>query len=489
MYRTYKFKLDNSKFKITDEGYLICQGACSRTGIQNYPNEKGDGVIREFRPDEEVFSRESMDTHKMIPVTMYHPDDLVDSGTFKNLAVGVTGSSPRKEGNFVINDFKIMDKETVESILAKKDRGKTTEISMGYHCKVMDQKGVFDDEAYDAIQRNIRCNHAALCDQGTARAGGGASLRLDGSEELALFLLDKNDKRKLQTVIISNEIAKNAEAARKIAAKFGDIKKIDTTESSFRFRQMEPGRFKEGTFKTFQVPGKPGVSLVFGTLKERKDSMKTLKKEAINVGEFHMDSIDCEYDDDSESLMNRLSVKLDEAVGVIKKMIGIVTISKTDHDKAIKEAKDEHDKIRAQVDQLNADKEKSDKDLKELSNVNSPRVLEMIQSKARIKTVADYFEVDTEGKSEKDIKIAILGKVSPDYKFDGESDSYINGRFDLIAEKVDSTKTDDKKAMDSLASFTRNSKGNNDDKKDARSIFMENSRNAHKTGTVFPTEQ
>jgi hypothetical protein len=491
MYRTFKFKLDNEKFKLTDEGYLICEGSCARTGIQNYPKEDG-GIVREFRSPDEVFSKESLDTHKAIPITMYHPDCAVDASTFKDIVVGITGTNPRKDNRFVVNNFKIMDKATVDEILAKKDRGESTEISMGYHCQLEEKQGLFNDEKYDAIQKEIRCNHAALCDEGTARAGSGARLRLDSdknSTELALFLLDQRGKRPIQTIIISKEIAKTASAARKIAKEFGEIKKTEETGESFRFRQMEPGLFKEKSFRTFQVPGKPGVSLVFGTLKERKDTMPILKKDAIKAGGFTMDAINEEFEDGSEGLVNRLSAKLDEAVSEIEKLIENAKTVKADGEKTDKEKNDELDKIRAQADQLKEDKDKLEKEIAELSDMNSERVQDMIKETARIKAVADHFEVDTKDKTDKEIKIAVIKSESPECKVDEETDGYIDGRFDLIAEKVDAAKKDDKDAKDSLRDFTRNSKKTTEPKNNVRETFMKNTRDAYKTGTSFPATQ
>ncbi len=488
MYRTFKFKLDNEKFKKTDEGYLICQGACSRTGIQNYPKEDGDGIIREFRSPDEVFSQDSLDTHKAIPITMYHPDYAVDASTFKNIVVGITGTSPRKDNRFVVNDFKIMDKATVDEILAKRDRGESTEISMGYHCQCEEKEGFFNDEKYDAIQKEIRCNHAALCDEGTARAGSGARLRLDGDKdsiELALYLLDQRGKRPVQTIIISKEIAKTDSEAKKIAKEFGKTKKIDEIDNSFRFRQMEPGLFKDDSLKTFQVPGKPGVSLVFGTLKERKDAMPILKKDAIKAGGFTMDAISEEFDDGSEGLINRLSAKLDEAVSEIGKLIKDAESVKTDSVKTDKEKTDELDKIRATADQLKEDKDKLEKEIAELSDMNSEKVQTMIKETAKIKTVADHFKVETKDKTDKEIKVAVIKSVSPECKVDEETDGYINGRFDLIAEKVDTEKEDDKKAKDSLGGFITNLKKTSEPKDDARENFKKRSQDAWKHGNVF----
>jgi phage-related protein (TIGR01555 family) len=77
----------------------------------------------------------------------------------------------------------------------------------------------------------------------------------------------RSDGRELQTIIISKEISSNIEEATKIARKFGKITKTETTKSSFRFRQKNPGKFVKGSFKTFNPPKQKGVSLVFGELK------------------------------------------------------------------------------------------------------------------------------------------------------------------------------------------------------------------------------
>jgi hypothetical protein len=482
MLREYKFKLDNSKFQITDEGYLVCQGACARTGIQNYNDEKG-GIIKEFRSEKEVFSSDSLDTHKMVPITMYHPGEKVNSENFKDYTVGVTGSSPKKDSDFVINEFKIMEKSIVDDILKRKERGESIEISMGYDCDVIEEKGMFNDQTYDAIQTKIRINHAALCDQGTARAGRGAKLRFD-SEELTECLLDQ--ERELQTIIVSKDIAKNSTEAKKIAEKFGVIKKVEEKENTFRFRQRDPGLFVDKSFKTFKVPGKPGVSLVFGTLKGKID-MKKFNKDSIHVGDFHMDSINLDYDESSEPLVSRLSAKLDESVEYVKKLISEKEKLVKDNEQNLKTKSGEHDKVRAELDQLKADKEKLDSELKELSDVNSERVQKMIESKALLKSVADHFKLDIEGKSDKDIKIAVIKAVSPECKLDKESDGYIDGRFDLIVEKAKTDKKSMKDNVDSLSEFTKKSK-TEEKKEDARQNFIDRSSTAWKTGSVFETK-
>lgn len=76
------------------------------------------------------------------------------------------------------------------------------------------------------------------------------------------------EKREIQTFVVSKEIASSVAEAKKIAEDF-DMKtsKVDETSSSYRFRQRDPGDFKEGSFRSFQPPGKKGVTMVFGALK------------------------------------------------------------------------------------------------------------------------------------------------------------------------------------------------------------------------------
>lgn len=497
MLRTYKFKLDAEKFKITPEGYLDCVGVCARTGIQTYiDNGK---PFKEFRSEQEVFNHDSLKTHKLVPVTIQHPESVVNSENFKNFTIGVTGTSPRKDGDHLLNDFRIMDKEAVDWIIERRDRSESVEISMGYNSEIDPTPGEFRGETYDALQKNIRINHAALCDQGQARAGRSAKLRLDNdpnSKELALFLLDRKATDSLKAIVVSKKIANTVEDARKIAREFGATGKVEVTESDFSFGQTDPGNFKTDslTIKTFNIPGKEGVSLVFGTLKERKDSMKTFKKDGVNIDNFHMDQVELEYHDDSESVVSLIGRKLDEAIGVIKDMIASRDTAKKDSEEAIATEKKETEGMKARADQFETDNKKLKEEVNELTNLDSDRMQGLIKDKSKIKAVAAYFKVDTKDKTDKQIKLDVIKTVSSDFdteKEENQGDGYVNGRFDLI---FDTAREDIEKmetSKDSLSSFLKNAeeKKKGTQKTDIRAKFMADSQNAWKTGTSFPVEQ
>lgn len=78
-------------------------------------------------------------------------------------------------------------------------------------------------------------------------------------------------KPNLQTVIVSKKVAKTRAGATKVARKYANrIYTSRETKTSWRFRQRPPKDFVQKSFRTFPVPGSPGISLVYGTLKKPK---------------------------------------------------------------------------------------------------------------------------------------------------------------------------------------------------------------------------
>ena len=77
----------------------------------------------------------------------------------------------------------------------------------------------------------------------------------------------ERDSATVATLILSKEKFKKLDDARKWVIDH-DYKagKVDETETSFRFRQIDPGRFKDGSMKTMELGD--GISAVVGRLKE-----------------------------------------------------------------------------------------------------------------------------------------------------------------------------------------------------------------------------
>lgn len=177
--------------KRTPEGFLRVDGSkIARTGIQIY--RRGDNSeYREFRPPEEVFSDETLESFALVPMTDGHPSQLLTAEDAKAHAVGAVGA-PIKGGTaagaeWIRADISVWDAEAIKSI-----EGGRVELSAGYTCELDETPGEWNGQKYDAVQRKIRANHLALVD--VARAGPEARLKLDRMD--GEQVVEKSDRAK-----------------------------------------------------------------------------------------------------------------------------------------------------------------------------------------------------------------------------------------------------------------------------------------------------
>lgn len=156
-----------------EDGALLVDARVARTGIQLYTGKECKrpdlGVVRVYRPADEVFSKDSMATFAHRPVTMGHPG-LVDASNWRDHAVGQTGEEIAKDGETVRVPLMISDAESIRRV----ESGER-ELSAGYVSMLDWTPGETPDgEKYDAVQRDIRINHVAVVE----RARGGSQLRI-----------------------------------------------------------------------------------------------------------------------------------------------------------------------------------------------------------------------------------------------------------------------------------------------------------------------
>ena len=168
--------VDAAGFRITKDGYMVAEASVARTGIQLYSaSELGmDGdpqrVVRVYRSQQEVFAADAMASYAHRPITVDHPQVLVDASNWKEYAKGQTGDEVVRDGQFVRVPLLLMDAAAIADFNAGK-----RELSMGYTMDLEIENGMTDDgEKYDAVQTNLRMNHLAL----VSRARGGSNLRL-----------------------------------------------------------------------------------------------------------------------------------------------------------------------------------------------------------------------------------------------------------------------------------------------------------------------
>lgn len=154
--------------RTTPDGYLVGEVRCARTGLQQYLGlELGLGtmdVINVYRPEAEVFHKDSLASYAHKPISDNHPPTDITAENWKQYAGGDVGSDVMRDGDFVKVPYKLMDAALIRQVRAGK-----AEVSMGYTAELDFVDGVTDNgEHYQAIQRNIRINHLAIVDQGRA---------------------------------------------------------------------------------------------------------------------------------------------------------------------------------------------------------------------------------------------------------------------------------------------------------------------------------
>ena len=204
----------NSQRVYTDEGFLRVPGKAARTGIQEYlASELGlkdrapNDIIRVYRPAEEVFNDESLQSYLGADVTNNHPSTLVNASTYRNTSVGVVTSIGRQDGDFVTVDMVIKDKDAIKAV----ETGKC-ELSAGYTAVYDDTPGTTPEgEPYDFRQTQIKINHVAIVDR--ARAGANARI-FDEERGRVMLKIDICDG-----VSIEVEDAKQAEAIQFVVSK------------------------------------------------------------------------------------------------------------------------------------------------------------------------------------------------------------------------------------------------------------------------------
>ena len=183
-------RISANKYK-TPEGYLVCvDSVLARTGKQTYRKNEifvdcnDDTEIEVDRKPEEVFSEATLASFENKPITIEHPDEDVNTGNFKNLAVGFVRDIHRGKDNgqdVMLGTLVITDEEAISAV----ESGELLDLSCGYDCDIEDSE--------NPQQRNIRGNHVALCENGRA----GIARIVDSVKDVALPASIKKDIQRI----------------------------------------------------------------------------------------------------------------------------------------------------------------------------------------------------------------------------------------------------------------------------------------------------
>lgn len=206
-------RFDTVEFRAqkTEEGFIRDVPVIGRTGILRYKN--ADGTDRyEYRPPEEAFDADSLNSIMGKPVTVGHIA-MVNSGNVDNVKpIGSVLSAGRQDGDTIRADVMIYNLPTA-----------ARELSCGYCCDYDPTPGEINGQHYDGIQRRIRYNHLAVVPRGRA---GIARLNMDGDQEIENEKLDEGDDKvaeKLAKVRLDNGL--EYDAAPEVAVAFEHLRK------------------------------------------------------------------------------------------------------------------------------------------------------------------------------------------------------------------------------------------------------------------------
>lgn len=174
----FRDRLTLDKRRRNSDGYMAIHARAARTGIQQYmgievdPDGEHfarDEIVNVYRPAEEVFDKASVASFIGKPITNDHPKEAVTSENWKDLACGTIMGAARDtvdSGDFLGFDLAFMDANLIADVEAGK-----RELSNGYGADLSIEDGIAPcGTAYQAVQRNIRGNHAAVVDSGRAGA-------------------------------------------------------------------------------------------------------------------------------------------------------------------------------------------------------------------------------------------------------------------------------------------------------------------------------
>lgn len=172
----------------TPEGFLVARAPVTSIGVFTYRNPDGS-PRRELRLPEEVFAEASLESLKMKPLTLLHPDGAVTPENIGQLQVGSVGSDVTTDSYRVYVSLSATKQDGIDAV----ENGSARSLSCGYNCDIEWTSGTWMGMDYDCIQRNIRYNHVALVP--VPRAGDGNAIRMDSAGIPGLPDLNKHETK------------------------------------------------------------------------------------------------------------------------------------------------------------------------------------------------------------------------------------------------------------------------------------------------------
>lgn len=202
----------------TDNGFLRVSGKAARTGVYQYiaselelKDRAPNDIVNVYRPADEVFDSNSLQSYSNVDVTNDHPSKLVNSDTYKSTSVGHVISATQ-DGDFVNVDMIIKDAQAIKDV----ESGKA-QLSPGYTAVYVAEKGNAPcGTAYDFKQTGLDINHVAIVKRGR----GGEQVRINdnhGVKTMNKLTLDSGRSVDIEDDAIAALVSDSFERLTKIA--------------------------------------------------------------------------------------------------------------------------------------------------------------------------------------------------------------------------------------------------------------------------------
>lgn len=399
------FKFTPSERMYTEEGYLVAPARFARPGIQLYrgsdlmahpsfPADKFDekSIVRMYRPPTEVFDKDSMNSFKNVPVTDNHPPQLLSARTYRKHTVGnlLSDVGVDVENGCLIATIKVMDEKAVKNIASGK-----VQMSAGYKSEIVFEDGVSPDgEPYDAIQKGIEGNHVAIVDKGRA----GESIKI--ADACAMCGAETPKMPNMKIVVDGESYTIQGES--KSYFLIGQMMKDSAAEFLREQKEMSSENEAENTDEDYNE-----VNAGKKTKSEPEDK-KSLVNDAPNTEGNPLQ-------DEDIKIKQEILMDLKEQVEKLEAENAELIVAKESAEAAADVAKTALSDAEAKVptvDQIDA------------------LVAERSEVVAKCSAIVDGIE--TEGKSNLELKTEAVKVKLGDSAVEGKSETYIEAAFDII---------------------------------------------------------
>lgn len=249
--------------RIDDNGFLRVDGVAAKTGVLTYMLADGS-VRRELVPAETLFNVDSLATLQGVPVTLEHPNAVLDPGSAPQHS---RGSVPvaRADGDNLRVDVVITSQDAISAIASGK-----RQLSPGYRVELDPTPGEWNGMKYDAIQTKRIYNHLAIV--GMARGGSDCRLNLDGFNCAVEVQPTTDEVKKMPTVKLSNGATVEVADASTAATIQNDINALGARADAAS-SMIEKAKFDE-------LQGKHDA------LAEELEKSKSVKMDSAQIGSY-----------------------------------------------------------------------------------------------------------------------------------------------------------------------------------------------------------